>query len=107
MTKNITALDLEQVDPLPKETQTYFDICEEKLGLVPNVAGDHRPRHGAGRADPDHQQLSGAGVRVTGRAYRPTTTNPAVPMIASPPRSGTGRAWIRIRRAQPSLSARM
>lgn len=37
MTKNITALDLEQVDPLPKETQTYFDICEEKLGLVPNV----------------------------------------------------------------------
>lgn len=25
------------VSPLPKETQAYFDICAEKLGLVPNV----------------------------------------------------------------------
>jgi len=32
-----TALDLPQVDPLPPETQKYFDICQEKLGLVPNV----------------------------------------------------------------------
>lgn len=32
-----TALDLPQVDPLPDETQKYFDICDEKLGLVPNV----------------------------------------------------------------------
>ncbi len=32
-----TALDLPQVDPLPAATQKYFDICEEKLGLVPNV----------------------------------------------------------------------
>jgi uncharacterized peroxidase-related enzyme len=32
-----TALDLPQVDPLPPQTQKYFDICEEKLGLVPNV----------------------------------------------------------------------
>ena len=32
-----TALDLPQVDPLPAETQKYFDICDEKLGLVPNV----------------------------------------------------------------------
>ncbi|MFO6465272.1 peroxidase-related enzyme [Jannaschia sp. KMU-145] len=32
-----TALDLPQVDPLPPETQRYFDICVEKLGFVPNV----------------------------------------------------------------------
>lgn len=32
-----TALDLPQVDPLPPETAKYFAICEEKLGLVPNV----------------------------------------------------------------------
>ncbi|MFW2543416.1 peroxidase-related enzyme [Primorskyibacter sp. 2E107] len=25
------------VDPLPAETQKYFDICQEKLGMVPNV----------------------------------------------------------------------
>ncbi|HHI71358.1 MAG TPA: alkylhydroperoxidase [Rhodobacteraceae bacterium] len=25
------------VDPLPETTQKYFDICAEKLGLVPNV----------------------------------------------------------------------
>mgnify|MGYP006278900845 FL=1 len=32
-----TALDLPQVDPLPEETRAYFDLCAEKLGLVPNV----------------------------------------------------------------------
>ncbi len=32
-----TALDLSQVDPLPEATQKYFDICNEKLGFVPNV----------------------------------------------------------------------
>ena len=32
-----TALDLPQVDPLPPETQKYFDVCQEKLGLMPNV----------------------------------------------------------------------
>jgi uncharacterized peroxidase-related enzyme len=32
-----TALDLPQVDPLPEETQRYFDLCVEKLGFVPNV----------------------------------------------------------------------
>lgn len=31
------ALDLEQEDPLPEATEKYFSICEEKLGLVPNV----------------------------------------------------------------------
>ncbi|UWQ58906.1 peroxidase-related enzyme [Leisingera caerulea] len=32
-----TALDLPMADPLPPETQKYFDICQEKLGMVPNV----------------------------------------------------------------------
>ena len=33
----ITALDLQVVDPLPEATRTYFDICEQKLGMIPNV----------------------------------------------------------------------
>lgn len=32
-----TALDLPMVDPLPEKTQKYFDVCQDKLGLVPNV----------------------------------------------------------------------
>ncbi len=32
-----TALDLPPVDPLPEPTRRYFELCEEKLGLVPNV----------------------------------------------------------------------
>lgn len=32
-----TALNLPMVDPLPPETQAYFDICQDKLGLIPNV----------------------------------------------------------------------
>ncbi|MEM6376283.1 MAG: peroxidase-related enzyme [Pseudomonadota bacterium] len=32
-----TALDLPMVDPLPEETVRYFEICAEKLGLIPNV----------------------------------------------------------------------
>lgn len=36
-----TALDLAQVDPLPEATQKYFDLCAEKLGLVPNVLRAH------------------------------------------------------------------
>lgn len=36
-TNQATALDLPMADPLPEATQTYFDICQEKLGLVPNV----------------------------------------------------------------------
>jgi uncharacterized peroxidase-related enzyme len=32
-----TALNLPEVDPLPDETRRYFDICREKLGIVPNV----------------------------------------------------------------------
>ena len=37
MTDPVTALDLPPVDPLPEATQAYFDLCAEKLGLVPNV----------------------------------------------------------------------
>ncbi len=37
MTKEPTALDLPMVDPLPDETRKYFDICQDKLGMVPNV----------------------------------------------------------------------
>lgn len=33
----VTALDLPMVQPLPEATQTYFDICQEKLGLIANV----------------------------------------------------------------------
>ena len=36
-----TALDLPAVDPLPPETKKYFDICQEKLGMVPNVLRAH------------------------------------------------------------------
>lgn len=35
--KEPTALDLPMVDPLPEKTAKYFAICEDKLGLVPNV----------------------------------------------------------------------
>jgi len=32
-----TALNLPMADPLPEVTQKYFDICTEKLGMIPNV----------------------------------------------------------------------
>ena len=41
MTERPTALDLPMVDPLPEATQRYFDICEDKLGMVPNVLKAH------------------------------------------------------------------
>lgn len=37
MTDNPTALDLPMVDPLPEKTQKYFDVCMDKLGMIPNV----------------------------------------------------------------------
>ncbi|WP_425040721.1 peroxidase-related enzyme [Primorskyibacter sp. S187A] len=37
MTDMPTALNLPELDPLPPETQKYFDICAEKLGMIPNV----------------------------------------------------------------------
>ena len=36
-----TALDLPMVDPLPAPTQKYFDVCTEKLGMIPNVLQAH------------------------------------------------------------------
>ncbi|MGY3438311.1 MULTISPECIES: peroxidase-related enzyme [unclassified Marinovum] len=36
-TDKITALDLPMADPLPDETQKYFDVCQDKLGMIPNV----------------------------------------------------------------------
>ncbi len=41
MTDKPIALDLPMVDPLPEATQRYFDICDEKLGMVPNVLRAH------------------------------------------------------------------
>ena len=41
MTNQPTALDLPKVDPLPAQTQKYFDICNEKLGMIPNVLQAH------------------------------------------------------------------
>ena len=41
MTDQITALDLPPVDTLPEATQRYFDICQDKLGMVPNVLQAH------------------------------------------------------------------
>ena len=32
-----TALDLPMVSPLPEATRKYFDICQDKLGMIPNV----------------------------------------------------------------------
>jgi uncharacterized peroxidase-related enzyme len=37
MTDKVTALDLPMVDPLPDATQKYFDVCQDKLGMIPNV----------------------------------------------------------------------
>ena len=37
MTQRVTALDLPMVDPLPDATQKYFDVCRDKLGMIPNV----------------------------------------------------------------------
>jgi len=37
MTDSPTALNLPMIDPLPAGTQKYFDICKDRLGMVPNV----------------------------------------------------------------------
>ncbi len=34
---NVTALDLPMLEPLPERMKKYFAICQDKLGLVPNV----------------------------------------------------------------------
>lgn len=41
MTNLPTALNLPPVHPLPEKTQKYFDICQDKLGMVPNVLAAH------------------------------------------------------------------
>lgn len=41
MTDQPTALDLPMADPLPAQTQKYFDVCQDKLGMVPNVLKAH------------------------------------------------------------------
>ena len=37
----VTALDLPQMDPMPADIAKYLAICDEKLGLVPNVLTAH------------------------------------------------------------------
>lgn len=37
MSSKVTALQMGSGEPLSEKTQAYFDLCEEKLGLVPNV----------------------------------------------------------------------
>jgi uncharacterized peroxidase-related enzyme len=37
LTDKPTALDLPMADTLPEATQKYFDICQEKLGMIPNI----------------------------------------------------------------------
>ncbi|HAV09850.1 MAG TPA: alkylhydroperoxidase [Rhodobacteraceae bacterium] len=39
--KSPTALDLPPLNPLPEKTQKYFDVCTEKLGMIPNVLVAH------------------------------------------------------------------
>lgn len=35
--KPVTALNLPEIDPMPNNVRKYFKLCEDKLGLVPNV----------------------------------------------------------------------
>jgi len=37
LSSKVTALQMGSGEPLSEKTQAYFDLCEEKLGLVPNV----------------------------------------------------------------------
>ncbi len=37
MSSKVTALHIESNETLSEKTLAYFDLCEEKLGLVPNV----------------------------------------------------------------------
>ncbi|MEL6793297.1 MAG: peroxidase-related enzyme, partial [Pseudomonadota bacterium] len=36
-TKGMTALELPPADPLPEDIKRYYEVCEEKLGMIPNV----------------------------------------------------------------------
>jgi uncharacterized peroxidase-related enzyme len=35
--EQVTALNLPEMDPIPDNVRKYFKLCEDKLGLVPNV----------------------------------------------------------------------
>lgn len=48
--KPVTDLDLPVMDPMPADIAKYLQICEEKLGLVPNVLTAHTFDEGAFRA---------------------------------------------------------
>ncbi|MBO6894052.1 MAG: peroxidase-related enzyme [Roseibium sp.] len=37
MSSKVTALQIDSIESLSEKTQAYFSLCEEKLGLVPNV----------------------------------------------------------------------
>ena len=37
MSSKVTALQIDSGESLSEKTQAYFDLCEEKLGLLPNV----------------------------------------------------------------------
>ena len=37
MTERVTALDLPEAADLPERTRKYLEICDEKIGFVPNV----------------------------------------------------------------------
>ncbi|NKB52754.1 MAG: peroxidase-related enzyme [Rhizobiaceae bacterium] len=39
--KDVIALEIEPESSISNETQAYFDLCEEKLGLVPNALKAH------------------------------------------------------------------
>ena len=39
--KDVIALEIEQEMPISDETKAYFDLCEQKLGLIPNVLKAH------------------------------------------------------------------
>lgn len=36
-TDRLTALDLPPADPLPEDIARYYEVCQEKLGMIPNV----------------------------------------------------------------------
>lgn len=40
--QKLTALDLAPEEPAPDDIQNYLKLCEEKLGLVPNVLASYR-----------------------------------------------------------------
>ncbi len=37
MSSKVTALQMNESETFSEKTQAYFDLCQEKLGLVPNV----------------------------------------------------------------------